>query len=135
MLCFDVGRGGELLRGVRERHYAPRDPLDDEEQRGERSRPPGPSWHGCGHASRTVGALRLLARAYARSRRNIRRSFRTGSSPFGVSIILIIVAKRGSRMIRRNGSGPISPSPFHWVRARPQPPAPLEPVTSNDLGN
>src|SRR2546427_8383084 len=43
MLCFDVRRGGELLRGVRERHYAPRDPLDDEEQRGERSRPPGPS--------------------------------------------------------------------------------------------
>src|SRR2546421_4705139 len=125
-LRLDVGRGGEPLRGVRQRHDAPRDPLDGEEQRGERSRPSCPSWHACGHAPRTVGALRLLARAYARSRRNIRRSFRIGSSPFGVSIILIIAAKRASRMIRRNGSGPISPSPIHWWRSRREPRAPLE---------
>src|SRR2546430_5501684 len=103
MLRLDVRRRAEPLRGVRQRHRAPGQPLEHKEQRGEA---PGPAIGGCrqcDHALPTVCAvrpLRLAPRAYARSRRSIRRSCRIGSPPFGVSMILITRARRGSRMMR-----------------------------------
>src|SRR2546430_13272442 len=56
-----------------------------------------------------------------------------GSSPFGVSIILITGASRGSRMMRRNGSGPIVPSPIHWWRSSRDPSPPLESLRCKHL--
>jgi hypothetical protein len=56
----------------------------------------------------------------------MRRSNVTSSSPFGVSITFITERNRGSRMIRRNGSGPSDPSPTSSWRSRREPNGVLE---------
>ena len=48
----------------------------------------------------------------------MRRSWVTSSSPLGVSRIFITASNLGSRMMRRNGSGPSEPSPISSWRSR-----------------
>src|SRR5436309_15435141 len=99
MTRFKPGRCHENVARVRQRDRATAKRLNGE-QKHERDA----FQYGLLH---TPTAARVLPRAYARKRRSIRRSCRSGSSRFGVSIILTTFAKRGSRMMRRNGSGPI----------------------------
>ena len=66
---------------------------------------------------RPQGPAAGRGRDQARSRRSMRRSFVTKSSPLGVSRSLMTPANRGSVMILRNGSGPIRPSPISWCRS------------------
>ena len=74
----------------------------------------------CGEdgAGRSCGSTRPATRAYARRRRSMRRSSVMSSSPLGVSRIFITPANRGSRMMRRNGSGPSEPSAMSSCRSR-----------------
>src|SRR6185503_3527514 len=110
---LDARRRRNDVARMRERDRAPAEGLDDEQEQ-ERNAPE----HGLFH---TPAGTLVLPRAYARRRRSIRRSCRSGSPRFGVSIILTTLPKSGSFMMRRNGSGPIRPSPIHSCRSTREP--------------
>src|SRR5207244_2601502 len=80
VMCLPPRRRGEALRGVSDRRSTRPQRLEDQEQSGTEAQATA-AWVVHGHVILTARALGPLARAYARRRRSMRRSCRTGSSP------------------------------------------------------